>query len=265
MGPTLAVLALVGIGWRLRRGSVPKALWAALAIVLGLWLMGAVTKGLLRTPDSGRYLYPGALMVLIAAAAAAAGLRWRRWGLIALFIVAAAGVATNIALLRDSGSTLRFSATQERAALAGIEIAGPNANRSYVPDVGSLEVTLAFGPGDDTGTYLDAVDRYGSIGYSPEQVRGLAEPLRELTDQSLVKALGLGLTPSAGDLPRRGCVDLGPDPGATPSLELAPGQTLALESDRGRCHQARPLRRRAECRRGHPEAGRGSDAGGAGR
>ena len=54
-GPTLAVLALVGIGWRLRRGSVPKALWAALAIVLGLWLMGAVTKGL---SDAGQCPLP---------------------------------------------------------------------------------------------------------------------------------------------------------------------------------------------------------------
>ena len=41
-----------------------------------------------------------------------------------------------------------------------------------------------------SGTTSYAVDRYGSIGYSPEQVRGLAEPLRELTDQSLVSALG---------------------------------------------------------------------------
>jgi len=172
-------------------------------------------------------------MVLIALAAAAAGLRWRRWGYITLFIVAAVGVGSNVALLRDGSAFLRLSAVSERAALAGIEIAGPDANRSYVPDVGSLEVTLAFGPGDDAGTYLDAVDRYGSIGYSPEQVRGLPEPVRELTDRSLVRALGLAVSPSAKGLPHRGCVDLGPDPGATPSLELAPGQTLALESDRG--------------------------------
>ena len=77
-------------------------LWAALAIVLALWLMGAVTKALMRTPDSCRYLYPGALVVLIAGAWLAAGLRWRRPALIALFLLAATGVATNLALLRDA-------------------------------------------------------------------------------------------------------------------------------------------------------------------
>ena len=230
-GPTLAVLALIGVGWRFRRGPVPKLLWAALAIAVSFWLMGAISKDLLRTPDSARYLYPGALVVLIAAAWVAAGMRWRRSALVALFVVAAAGVFTNIALLRDNGGLNRFNAIGQRAILAGIEIAGPNANPSYIPDDGPQSITLAFQPEHATGAYLAAADRYGSIGYSPEEVRGLVDPFRELTDHSLVGALGLALTPSPGDVPREGCVELGPGPGATPLLELEPGQTLALESD----------------------------------
>ena len=230
-GPTLAVLALIAVGWRFQRGPVPKMLWAVLAIVLSLWLMGAVSKDLLRTPDSARYLYPGALVVLIVGAWAAAGLRWRRPALIALFILAATGAITNIALLRDNGGLNRVEAAQQRAILAGIEIAGPNANPSFVPDNALQEIKFSLTSRHPAGAYLDAVERYGSIGYSPEEVRGLAELPSELTDQTLAGALGLSLLPSAGHLPRRACVDLGPDPGAKPSLELAPGQTLALESE----------------------------------
>jgi hypothetical protein len=228
-GPTLAVLALIGVGWRFRRGPVPKMAWAALAIVLALWLLGVIAVGELRAPDSSRYLYPGALVVLVAAAWLAAGLRWRRPALIALFLLAATGLATNLAQLRVAGAFSRAEATQQRAYLAGVEIAGPNADPSFVPKDGPSPVR--YWTGHDIGDYLVAAARYGSIGYSPAQVRGLAEPLRELTDQALVQSLGLALTPSTRSAPRRDCVELGSSPGATPSLELAPGETAVLESD----------------------------------
>ncbi|MCL4288273.1 MAG: hypothetical protein KJ006_11605, partial [Thermoleophilia bacterium] len=229
-GPTLAVLALIGIGWRFRRGPVPTMVWAALAIALSLWLLGVISVGTFRAPDSPRYLYPGALVVLLAGAWLAAGLRWRRSALIALLLLATAGLATNLAQLRTAGAFARAEAAQQRAVLAGIEVAGPSANPSYVPEDGPPQIT--FWTGHTAGDYLEAAGRYGSIGYSPAEVRALAAPLRELTDQSLVGSSGLALAPTTGDVPRRGCVDLGPEPGGTTSLELAPGQTLALESDR---------------------------------
>ena len=172
------------------------------------------------------------MVVLIVGASGAAGIRWRRSALVTLFIVAAAGVATNIALLRDNGDVYRVEAIQQRAILAGIEIAGPNANPSYAPDGGPQEITFALGPGRATGVYLAAANRYGSVGYPPAKVRELVEPFKQLTDQSLVGALGLALTPYEGDAPRQGCVDLGPGTADTPSLDLAPGQMLTLKSDR---------------------------------
>ncbi|MCL4286293.1 MAG: hypothetical protein KJ006_01440 [Thermoleophilia bacterium] len=227
-GPTLAVLALIGVGWRLRRGPVPAMAWAALAIALALWLLGVVSVGTFRAPDSPRYLYPGALVVLIAGAWLAAGLRWGRPALVAVCLLAAAGVATNLAQLRTAGAFARAEAAQQRAALAGFEIAGANADARYVPEDGPPQIT--FWTGHTAGDYLEAAGRYGSIGYAPAEVRALPAPLRELTDESLVGALGLALAPAAGDVPRRGCLDLGPGPGGAGSLELAPGQALTLES-----------------------------------
>ena len=144
-GPTLAVLALIGVGWRFQRGPVPKMVWAALAIALSFWLMGAVSKDL--TPNAGqsRYLYPGALVVLIAGAWLAAGMGWRRSALVALFLVAATGVVTNLALLRDDGALNRFETAQQRAILAGIEVAGANADPSYIPESGPQEIRFSLG------------------------------------------------------------------------------------------------------------------------
>jgi hypothetical protein len=230
-GPTLAVLALIAVGWRLWRGSVPQMLWAALAIALSLWLMGTVSVGVIREPDSDRYLYPGALAVLIVGAWLGAGLGWRRPALIALFLLAATGVLTNLGQLRVAGAFNRAEAAQQRAVLAGFEIAGPSADPSHVPEVGPGSITY-WTDGLTVGDYLEAAGRYGSIGYSPEEVRALPEPLRKLTDQGLVGALGLAPAPAPADTPRRGCVDFDPGPSGTSSLELAPGEIYVLESGR---------------------------------
>jgi hypothetical protein len=228
-GPTLAVLALVGVGWRFSRGRVPKMVWASLAIALALWFMETISTGEIRTPDTPRYLYSGALVVLIAGSWVAAGVGWRRPALVALFLLAASGVATNVAELRGTGGFNRAEALQQQAVLGGFEVAGANADPSYVPELGPGPIR--YWAGHDVGDYLEAAARYESIGYSPAQLRGLAEPLRELADQGLVGALGLKLTPAAEKASGRRCVDLGTDPGGTSSFELASGQALDLESD----------------------------------
>jgi len=228
-GPTLAVLALIGVGWRFSRGPVPRMVWASLAIALSLWFIATISTGAIRTPDTPRYLYPGALVVLIAAAWLAAGVGWRRPALIALFLLAASGAVTNVGQLRAAGGFNRAEAVQQRAVLGGFEIAGANADPGYVPELGPG--AIRYWAGHDVGDYLAAAARYESIGYSPAQLRGLAEPLRELTDQGLAGSLGLALTPSPGGRPHGHCVSLGPEPGGTPSVEVAPGQALTLESD----------------------------------
>lgn len=227
-GPTLAVVALIAVGWRFRRGPVPSMLWAALAIALSLWLMGAVSIGALRTPDTPRYLYPGAIVVLIAGAWLIAGLEWRRWGLVALFLLAVTGAATNVAQLRTAGVFYRAEADQQRAVLAGFQIAGPNADPGYVPMDGPS--AIRYWTDHDVGDYLAAVELYGAIGYSPDKIGGLPEPLRVQTDQALVSSLALALAQPTEDEERLDCVDLDPD-STRPSLELMQGQTVALESD----------------------------------
>ena len=238
-GQSLAVLALIGLGWRFGR-PVPRMLWAALGIAFTLWMMGAVSRTLLRVPDSERYLYPDALVVLVIGVWAAAGFRWRRPALIALFVVAAVGVLTNVALLRDGGSSNRVVAMQQRAVLAGIDVAGAGANPGYVPDDAPVTIAFSFGGENTTGAYLTAAEAYGSVGYSADELRDAAEPLRALADKSLVGALGLALAPAPeAGAPGQNCATLGGDPGQVPSLELAPGQTVVLKSEAAAAVQVR--------------------------
>lgn len=231
LGPTLALAAIVGLGWRLWREPAPRMLWSALGIAGALWMMGAISRTLVRVPDSSRYLYPTAVVVLIVAAWAVAGMRWRRSALIALFLVAATGMATNIALARRAGETARIETMVVRADLAGIEIAGANAIRSYSPPDPPYPIAFSFGAARATGEYLAAADLYGSLGYSPEELRAAAEPIRVRADATLVGALGLALQPTNVGLDDQGCVELGAEPSGVPSVEVAPEQTVVLEAD----------------------------------
>ncbi|MEK6250925.1 MAG: hypothetical protein AABM43_03085 [Actinomycetota bacterium] len=245
VGPALALLGIIGLSWRLWRGSVPAMLWAALGIVVTLWMMGAISRTLLRLPDSSRYLYPGAVAVLVLAAWTVVGTRWKPPAVIVLFLVAAAGVATNISLLRSSGSLNRVVAMQERAELAGIEIADGAADPAFAPGAGAaIPIAFAFGEQHAIGAYLAATDRYGSIGYSAEELRGLSEgglseALRASADKTLVGALALGLTPTESGLLGHDCVEVGAGPGQVPSLELMAGQAAVFESDEAATVQVR--------------------------
>ena len=70
-GPTLAVIAVLALGWRLSKGRISSWFWAALGVVISLWVMGVLAAGFVRQPDDSRYLTP--LMVSVFAVAA-----WRR-------------------------------------------------------------------------------------------------------------------------------------------------------------------------------------------
>ncbi|MGH2950559.1 MAG: hypothetical protein ACRDKX_00760, partial [Solirubrobacterales bacterium] len=207
-GPVLALLAVIALAWRLRHPHrVPATLWAALAVLVTLWVMGGLVANDVRTPDSTRYMYPGAVAVLLVAAEATATTRWSRTAVVAVFAVAAIGVATNIALLRDGASDLRDGHTVDaRSALAGVELAGAAADPSFNPNEAADEASplrqsvvaapfaAAAADGESpAGEYLEAADRYGTIGYSAAEVRGLDETARIRTDAFLAGALGLTL------------------------------------------------------------------------
>jgi hypothetical protein len=246
-GPPLAVLALVGFGWRMRRGAIPSTLWVALAVLLALWGLGVLASAGNRPPDSARYLFPGAVVVLMAAAACAGGSRWSRSALVALFAVAASGLAVNAVLLKDAGAMLRSAyAVQVRAAFAALDLAGDRARRRFDPpsipnDEGAIvgsqsPLTFPFKTVDEFGGvgvagYLRARRDYGALGYSLGELRAAEDKVRGQTDSVLVAALGLRLSPvpaAAGTACRR--VEAGGDGDAR--AELSHGGAV-LESARG--------------------------------
>jgi hypothetical protein len=240
-GPTFAVLALVGFGLRVARGSVPRTLWVAATVPGVLWALGALASDPYRSPEMTRYLYPGAVAVLLVASEAVAGIRWSRAGLIALYIVAVAGLMTNLALLRYNAAQLRdFYAVQVRAAYGALDVAGERAKANFSPPSpgpqavvsgGQSPLTFPFKQLADRGesptaAYRAVAARYGPLGFSLDEIRANAEDVRAQVDSVLVAALGLKLTPAAPRVPHGRCHPIREQPGQTSFSRLPRGGAL---------------------------------------
>ncbi len=204
IGPPLALLALIGVGLRLRLGRIPASLWTALGVIVAMWGIGVLTFGGNRVPDSPRYLFPGAVTTLLVLGGCAAILRWSRPALIALYVVAASGIAFNVFILHNEGARLRSEAVEIKASFAGLDIAGDNMRADFTPaptpNLASPfpggPLSFAFGTVTDAGleppaAYRAASHSYGPLGYSVEEVRAAADSVRAQTDSALVDALGL--------------------------------------------------------------------------
>jgi hypothetical protein len=231
-GRVLALLALVALAWRISRGRLPDSLWASLAIAVSYWALGALGAGLFaREPALAKYVYPGMIVALLVATDAARGIRISPRATAVLFAIAAIGVATNVALLRDGGSFLRNVYTEPvRAQLAAVEVARDHVAPTFnpfeeVPDAAPDAITIRAEP------YLSSVDRFGSPAFSIPQLEQRGEQVRHDADLALVHALELDLRPG-GRLSGAGCETVRPRPARAPiRFELAPGaNTLRANS-----------------------------------
>jgi hypothetical protein len=216
-GPLLAALAAVALLVRFRRGGVPAMIWALAATLLVFSAALAVNES--RTPETARYVYPAAVIVLLIGAEAARGIRLSNTALAAIFIVAAVGLGANLLRMVDGAAFFRSYSASLRAELSAVELA-----RDYV-DPAFIAFPDGIGPAR-AGPYLAAVDRIGSPAFSPSELTEQSEELRARADAALVRAGAVAVTPLDRDRSDRNClrhdgsavVDIRP-PGAVISAE----------------------------------------------
>jgi hypothetical protein len=233
----------VGLGalaaWRLYRlDRIPRSLWVVLAIALAFWVFGGIAVKPGRAPWASRYQYPSAAMVLMVAAAMLSGLKLDRRLLPPALIAVAVSLAGNGLLLQQSHDFYRETSQLIRGNLTALEIARNTVEPSFY-----LEEEFADTGFDhiDAGSYLSAVDAYGSPAYTIGELQGSPEFARFATDKVLLNALRVALEPGASlpaaaagakpgapnslgtiTVPARGCVTVAGGSQA-PLLSLPPG------------------------------------------
>ena len=219
-GVPLVVLLVVVGALRLARAPLTPLLAASVAGALTFWGLTALSRAQLNDPDASRYLYPGAVLVVLVVAELARDVRLRpaAWVVVGLLVGGAA--LSGYGALRDGAAHLQDWSSYLRAELGALQLAGTTVDPNYQPDP-------LRAPDIRTGQYLDAIRGLGPAGDSPDQVRREGEPQRQTADQVLARTLGFGLGPAPA----------GASPGSAPAVERSAGGTAAAE---GGCLVFRP-------------------------
>jgi hypothetical protein len=224
-GEILLVIGIALAVWRLRiLGRISRGLWTALALGGAFWFLAAAnTVHYLRGPTNQRYVYPGAVFVLMIAAELMRDFRPSRRTLIAAGVVTAGAVTSGVIFLDKGYRAEKASTDLERARLAAAEIARPHLSADSI-------VRADFLTPLNAGAYFSAVDAFGSFAFSESQLASSSEANRAAADQTLALLLRvrLGAAPvTAGPATsRRGCQVVEPTSATGRWVPLWPGVSL---------------------------------------
>jgi hypothetical protein len=205
----------------LRRGGVaPWRLIALIALPLLFWSLTGLARADLHEPGAPRYLYPGAVFILLIAIEAARGVRVPRGALVVLAVLLGAIALSNVGALRNGAGFLRDQTAELDGALAALQLAAPHGvDPQFRP-----QPTVA--PQIFAGSYLAAVKQLGSPAPPPSALPRLFGSSRAMADGTLRGAYGIALAPAPAE-----------PAGAAPALENA---AATKTTSRGACLSTRP-------------------------
>jgi hypothetical protein len=233
--PLLAAIAIAAIGLRIWLRSVPRSFWAVLVTMAVYWLTSglAADAPLVRTPEDARYVFVAVALVLLLTVDGLRGLRPSNGVRVAVFALVAVSLLGNALHLLDGRAYLQPQATEIKAQLRMLELAGTNADPGYIPGIDTPEVS----PGEfaiSAGAYLETADRLGSWADSTDEVLQRSDSTRRGADVVLARALGLRLAAGAAAPTSRDCETIAPDAGGLVVTALPAGGASLTSPDGSR-------------------------------
>jgi hypothetical protein len=229
-GPALAVAAIgLGVWGQVRRPGIPRTFWPIAAAAVSFWLLASFNFIPGREATSIRYVYADGAFVLLMAVELFAGQRIRL-GQKAIWVgavILVLALGPNLAKLHDGYSYLKEQTLFTRADTGAMDIASETMSPEFflTPEI-SGTATFAV-PGQ---AYKEAVEKWGSPGYSQAEIAAAPAPAGRLADTVLASALPLsteteleGFDPS--QTKDAGCTAVPP---GGPEVALLPGNARVM-------------------------------------
>lgn len=210
-GPALLLLGLAITGWHLvRLGRLPARVASLAAMVVSFWLLAAVSRSSVVGPYASRYLYVGALFVVLLAVELARGVRARGWLGALAGLLAVGAIVSNLGTLRDEGRLVRSQGQITAADLGALQIGRPVVPPGYEATElpGAPLVVLP------AAAYFAAARDLGTPAASPATIAADPEGVRFLADGELIHLHGVAPSPAGAGLVPTGtppAVDSFPD------------------------------------------------------
>lgn len=188
--PALAVLVLVAAAWHLRNTRPSRDLWLFLAILLALFTSQVLVSGEAgRGPAEPRYLYPGAILVVLAGAEILRKVQWSRAGFIGVWTVCIVSLLTGGALLTKNTEWMELWFDQARADITAISLLESTGNPPPVSAQPRLRALPSYsGAGGEA---------YGLRGWSTADLLNGPAWASEQVDDFLARSQGYWLEPLA--------------------------------------------------------------------
>jgi len=185
ISPGWGVLAAIGallcwrVGWR---GALRPRLAGLLVSLAAFWVLVAYGRAQLGDPTASRYVYTGALLLLLVVLEALAGVRMKALAAVGLAALCGFSLAGNLAALGDGESFLHTGSRTEAAELTALGLV-----RRHVPTGFVLDPHWA--PQIFAGRYFAAVRALGSTpADSVATLLGQPEAMRAAADDVLLRA-----------------------------------------------------------------------------
>jgi len=213
IGLVIAAAIAVRIG---RDRAVPPGVAFGIVGAGTFWGLTALARAQFHDPHASRYVYPGALFLLVAVADLLRPLRRQAWvASLAILVAVALGLPAQVRALHAGSNGLHGTAATVKPELLALELAAGRADSAFRPDLQRMPQVF-------TGTYLAAVHALGSPTFGMRAVAGLSRDQRAAIDATLVRALHLEVTDRPGPAPR--CRPVAHDGHA--DVTLLPGETV---------------------------------------
>lgn len=223
-GPYLAVaLAVLVVArlWRLGRDSALA--WEALTMGLAFWGLTALARVQDNDPAAVRYVYPSALFLLLLAIGLAPPRPPRRAFAVAILILTALTLPSNIEGFEEGRDALVFTSNITSAEVGAMQLARGTVAPEYSPELNAF-------PGLPSAYFFVSVDRYGSSpGDSPAEIAASPEYARRRADATSIAALRVGLRRGRG--PRDACRE--PPAAARETEGILPSEGLGIRNRSG--------------------------------
>jgi hypothetical protein len=206
-GRPLLVIAVLLLIWRLwHQRRIPARLVTLLAMLLCFWITVGIGRAGLRigplvlaaTGFEPRYLYIGAVLVMLIIVEALRGVRPARWARPAVGVLGLAAIISNLGSLSDGAEYQRDTATLTKASLGTIEITRSIVSPDFAPAGFAFSIVKA-------GEYFAAVRALGgSPAATAAQIASDPETTREFVDSQLTQIHHVTLQTGAAGAPLRG-------------------------------------------------------------
>lgn len=222
----VAAIALVAFGqWR--RPGFSRGFWVVSAAAVTYWLLASFNYIPGREASATRYVYAGAVFVLLMAAELLRSWRFSRRALWIAGAVALLTIGPNLAKMKEGGTWEKEQSVLTRADLGALEIARPHVSPNFtlasVDVAGTASLALI-----EAEKYFEAVDRWGSPAYSPAELERAPATGRKYADIVLGQALPISTATTPGSFDSGAAAEncLAVEPGsAPPEIQLGPGTT----------------------------------------